>query len=146
MRTPLLAGAAALLLGLAACDSRDYEAEIAELNSQLEQAQSELQQAMSENEELSGQIAELEAGAGQVSEVAQTEMNEIQVPSSGASAGPPWESGWRSSPPSSGGPGGAATDTMAALNTRSCRRYPRWNSSTIELAGTCSDVTLDTAW
>ncbi len=53
----------ALGLGLAACDSRDYEAELAELQSQLGEATSELETLRGENESLSGEMAELRTQA-----------------------------------------------------------------------------------
>jgi chromosome segregation ATPase len=65
----------ALGLGLAACDSRDYEAELAELQNQLNDATGELEGLRGENQSLSGEMAELRsqaeetaAAAGQLSE------------------------------------------------------------------------------
>ena len=55
----------ALALGLAACDSRDYEAEIAKLQSDLESARTELQEAQSQNEQLTSQMEEQRAQAEQ---------------------------------------------------------------------------------
>lgn len=78
-RKPLLALGAGALLVLAACDSRDYEAEIADLETQLQEAEGQLQQAMSENETLSGQMTEMEAGGGEVSEGAAQAIGEIQM-------------------------------------------------------------------
>ncbi|MCE3248147.1 MAG: hypothetical protein K0R41_1972, partial [Geminicoccaceae bacterium] len=40
----------ALSLGLVACDSRDYDAEITDLQTQLEQAQTELEAQRTENQ------------------------------------------------------------------------------------------------
>ena len=74
MRWPLLALGGAALIGLAACDSRDYEAEITELESQLQDAETRLQESLAANEDLNAQMAELEGG--QVSETVQTELNE----------------------------------------------------------------------
>lgn len=78
-RKPLLALGAGALLILAACDSRDYEAEIADLETQLQEAEVQLQQAMSENETLSGQMTEMEATGGEVSEGAAQAIGEIQM-------------------------------------------------------------------
>jgi multidrug resistance efflux pump len=50
-------------LGLAACDSRDYEAEISALQSDLESARGELETAQGENEQLRTQMEELQARA-----------------------------------------------------------------------------------
>jgi chromosome segregation ATPase len=52
-------------LGLAACDSRDYEAEISALQSDLESARSELETAQGENEQLRTRVEELQAQAEQ---------------------------------------------------------------------------------
>jgi peptidoglycan hydrolase CwlO-like protein len=65
LRTFALAAPIALGLGLAACDSRDYEAEITALQSDLESARSELQTAQGENEQLKTQMEELQAQAEQ---------------------------------------------------------------------------------
>jgi chromosome segregation ATPase len=65
LRTLAFAAPIALGLGLAACDSRDYEAEIAALQSDLESARSELQTAQGENEQLKTQMEELQAQAEQ---------------------------------------------------------------------------------
>ena len=53
----------ALSLGLAACDSRDYEAELAELQGQLGDATSELETLRGENETMSTEMAELRTQA-----------------------------------------------------------------------------------
>jgi multidrug resistance efflux pump len=55
----------ALSLGLVACDSRDYEAEITDLQTQLEQAQNELEAQRTENQTLTGEMDELRAQAEQ---------------------------------------------------------------------------------
>jgi hypothetical protein len=54
-----------LALGLAACDSRDYEAEIATLQTDLESARADLEEAQSQNEQLTTQMEELQAQAEQ---------------------------------------------------------------------------------
>jgi multidrug resistance efflux pump len=54
-----------LALGLAACDSRDYEAEIATLQGDLESARAELEEAQGQNEQLTTQMEELQAQAEQ---------------------------------------------------------------------------------
>jgi chromosome segregation ATPase len=54
-----------LALGLAACDSRDYEAEIATLQTDLESARAELEEAQSQNEQLTTQMEELRTQAEQ---------------------------------------------------------------------------------
>ena len=55
----------ALAFGLVACDSRDYEAEIAGLQGQLEEAQAELEAQRAENQTLTGEMEELRAQAEQ---------------------------------------------------------------------------------
>lgn len=69
--------AGASLLALAACDSRDYEAEIATLQSDLESAQSENEQLQTQLEELQAQ-AEAQPGLeeGAVENV-QTQLNNV---------------------------------------------------------------------
>jgi hypothetical protein len=69
--------AGASLLALAACDSRDYEAEIATLQGDLESAQSENEQMQTELEELRAQ-AEAQPGmeAGAIENV-QTQLNNV---------------------------------------------------------------------
>jgi hypothetical protein len=77
LRQLAFAAPIALGLGVAACDSRDYEGELAALQSDLESARSELQTAQSENEQLKTQMEELQGQAGQsggVSEEARTEI------------------------------------------------------------------------
>lgn len=78
-RMPLLALGATTLLALSACDSRDYEGEISEIQTELQEAEAQLQEAVAENETLSGQMAEMESAGGDVPEGAAQAMNEIQV-------------------------------------------------------------------
>jgi hypothetical protein len=73
-----------LALGLAACDSRDYEAEIATLQGDLESARAELEEAQGQNEQLTTQMEELQAQAEQAGtgdpaalEPVQSEFNAI---------------------------------------------------------------------
>lgn len=63
LRRLAFAAPIALGLGVAACDSRDYEAEISALQSDLESARSELETAQGENEQLKTQVEELQAQA-----------------------------------------------------------------------------------
>lgn len=58
------------LLALAACDSRDYEAEMGELQTQLDQARSELEAARAENQTLSGEMEEMQTQMGEATEAA----------------------------------------------------------------------------
>lgn len=74
----------ALAMMLASCDSRDYEAELAALQSDLESARSELQTAQSDNERLTGEMDELRAQSEQAggmdeeaSAAVQSELNTI---------------------------------------------------------------------
>jgi chromosome segregation ATPase len=60
----------ALTFGLAACDSRDYEAEIADLQTQLGDATSELEAARGENESLNTELEQLRTQAEQAGEAA----------------------------------------------------------------------------
>lgn len=60
----------ALTFGLAACDSRDYEAEIADLQTQLGDATSQLEAARSENESLNTELEDLRAQTEQAGEAA----------------------------------------------------------------------------
>ena len=77
---------AALALSLAACDSRDYEAEIAELQTQLGDASTSVETMQAENEtlrteleELRAQAEEATAGAGSMGEeVAETVRSELE--------------------------------------------------------------------
>jgi chromosome segregation ATPase len=63
LRRLAFAAPIALGLGVAACDSRDYEAEILALQSDLESARGELETAQGENEQLRTQMEELQARA-----------------------------------------------------------------------------------
>jgi uncharacterized protein (DUF3084 family) len=63
IRPSIVALPLALGLGLAACDSRDYEAEIADLQSQLGEATTELETLRGENESLSTEMEELRTQA-----------------------------------------------------------------------------------
>jgi hypothetical protein len=54
-----------LALGLAACDDRDYEGEIATLQGDLDTARAELEEAQSQSEQLTTQMEELRAQAEQ---------------------------------------------------------------------------------
>ena len=60
----------ALSLGLVACDSRDYDAEITDLQTQLEQAQTELEAQRTENQTLTGEVEELRTQAEQTGDTA----------------------------------------------------------------------------
>src|ERR687898_2066435 len=60
----------ALAFGLNACDSRDYEGEISELQGQLEQAQAELEAQRAENQTLTGEVEELRTQAEQPADAA----------------------------------------------------------------------------
>lgn len=62
-RTLFLASPLVLALGLAACDSRDYEAEVATLSEELSATEAELESAVSENEQLQAELEELRAQA-----------------------------------------------------------------------------------
>ena len=64
--------AAASLLALAACDSRDYEAEIATL-------EGDLQSARSENEQLQTQLSELQAQAEAEPAIAEGGLENVQT-------------------------------------------------------------------
>jgi multidrug resistance efflux pump len=73
-----------LALGLAACDSRDYEGEIATLQGDLDTARTELEEAQSQNEQLTTEVEELraqseQAGTGDPAalEPVQSEFNAI---------------------------------------------------------------------
>ena len=61
-KTLILASPLVLSLGLFACDGRDYEAEIAELQGQLETTRGEAETFRTEAEELRGRVEELQAG------------------------------------------------------------------------------------
>jgi chromosome segregation ATPase len=63
IRPLIIALPVAMALGLAACDSRDYEAELAELQTQLGDATSELETVRSENETLTTEMEELRTQA-----------------------------------------------------------------------------------
>jgi chromosome segregation ATPase len=65
LRRLAFAAPIALGLGVAACDSRDYEAEISALQSDLESARGELETAQGENEQLRTQVEELQTQAEQ---------------------------------------------------------------------------------
>jgi chromosome segregation ATPase len=67
----------ALSLGLVACDSRDYEAEITDLQTQLEQAQTELEAQRTENQTLTGEMEELRVQSEQAPETATAEGGEV---------------------------------------------------------------------
>ena len=69
--------AAASLLALAACDSRDYEAEIATLQSDLEGAQSENEQLQTQLEELRAQAEGQPALDQGALDSAQTQLNTV---------------------------------------------------------------------
>lgn len=75
-RWPLLALGGAALIGVAACDSRDYEAEIATLETELQDAETRLQEAMASNEELNAQLAELEGAGAEVPEEVQGQLSD----------------------------------------------------------------------
>jgi chromosome segregation ATPase len=60
----------ALSLGVAACDSRDYDAEIAGLQGQLGDTTSELEATRSENESLKTQLEEVRAQSEQAGDAA----------------------------------------------------------------------------
>lgn len=64
-------------LALAACDSRDYEAEMGDLQTQLDQARSELEAARAENETMTGEM-----------ELMRTETAEAGGEAGGAGAAP----------------------------------------------------------
>jgi chromosome segregation ATPase len=70
IRPSILVLPLALTFGLAACDSRDYEAEIADLQSQLGEATTQLEAARSENESLNTELEELRTQAEQAGEAA----------------------------------------------------------------------------
>jgi hypothetical protein len=65
IRPLIIALPVAMALGLAACDSRDYEAELADLQTQLGDATSELETVRSENETLTTEMEELRTQAEQ---------------------------------------------------------------------------------
>ena len=69
--------AGASLLALAACDSRDYEAEIATLQSDLEGAQSENEQMQTELEELRAQAEAQPAMEEGAMETVQSQLNNV---------------------------------------------------------------------
>jgi chromosome segregation ATPase len=66
----------ALSLGLVACDSRDYEAEIADLQTRLSDADSQLETLRTENQGLSDEMAELRTQAEQAATAAGNLGNE----------------------------------------------------------------------
>ena len=73
-----------LALGLAACDDRDYEGEIATLQGDLDSARAELDEAQSQNQQLTTQMEELQTQAEQAGtgdpaalEPVRTEFNAI---------------------------------------------------------------------
>lgn len=72
IRVPAMALAAASLIAVAGCDSRDYEAELATLQTDLESAQSENEQMQTELEELRAQSGTMPEGG---LETATTELN-----------------------------------------------------------------------
>lgn len=74
IRLPAMAFAAASLIAVAACDSRDYEAEIATLQGDLESAQSENEQMQTELEELRTQAEAMPEGG---LENVQKELNNV---------------------------------------------------------------------
>ena len=67
----------ALSLGLVACDSRDYDAEITDLQTQLEQAQTELEAQRTENQTLTGEMDELRTQAEQAPGTATAEGGQV---------------------------------------------------------------------
>lgn len=67
----------ALSLGLVACDTRDYEAEITDLQTQLEQAQTELEAQRTENQTLTGEMDELRAQSEQTPDAAVAAGGEV---------------------------------------------------------------------
>jgi chromosome segregation ATPase len=77
MKTQIAAAmlAATSLLGMAACDSRDYEAEIASLQGDLESARTENEQMKTELDELRSQAEAQPAVPEGARETAQTELN-----------------------------------------------------------------------
>ena len=77
MRHLTLALPVALAFGLNACDSRDYEGEISELQGQLEQAQAELEAQRTENETLTGEVEELRTQAEQTGDTAAATGGEV---------------------------------------------------------------------
>src|ERR671918_1232591 len=79
MKTQIAAAtlAAVSLLGMAACDSRDYEAEIASLQSDLESARSENEQMQTELDELRTQAEAQPAMPEGALENVQTQLNAV---------------------------------------------------------------------
>jgi chromosome segregation ATPase len=77
MKTQIAAAtlAAVSLLGMAACDSRDYEAEITSLQSDLDSARSENEQMKTELDELRSQAEAQPAMPEGARDTAQTELN-----------------------------------------------------------------------
>jgi chromosome segregation ATPase len=67
----------ALSLGLVACDSRDYDAEITDLQTQLEQAQTELEAQRTENQTLTGEMDELRTQSEQAPAAATAEGGQV---------------------------------------------------------------------
>jgi chromosome segregation ATPase len=70
MRQLTLVLPVALAFGLVACDSRDYEGEISELQGQLDEAQAELEAQRAENQTLTGEVEELRTQAEQPADTA----------------------------------------------------------------------------
>lgn len=68
----------ALGLMLAACDSRDYEAELAALQTDLESARGELEAAQSENEQMTTEMEELTAQAEQAGGLSEEASTAVQ--------------------------------------------------------------------
>ena len=65
MFRPMAAVAVVALLGVAACDSRDYESELAALEEELQEAHNQLQEAQSENEQMTTEMEEMRAQSEQ---------------------------------------------------------------------------------
>jgi hypothetical protein len=61
LRSLALVSPLVLVLGLAACDDRDYEAELAAMQEELAMARNELQAVQAENERLSAELEEAQA-------------------------------------------------------------------------------------
>lgn len=61
LRSLALVSPLVLVLGLAACDDRDYEAELAAMQEELAMARNDLQAARAENEQLAAELEEAQA-------------------------------------------------------------------------------------
>jgi hypothetical protein len=77
LRSLALVSPLVLVLGLAACDDRDYEAELAAMQEELALARNDLEAARAENERLTMELDEAQAGP--------------ETAAAGAAGGPPME-------------------------------------------------------